>query len=54
VAGIIQGVDGEVLGELRDHFLEQIELRTQRMQQDEGGSRAALDVAEPLALDLHA
>ena len=48
VPRIVQSVDGKVLGELGDDLFEQVQLRSQRVQQNEVGTFAGLDVAELL------
>ena len=44
VTGVVVGVDREMPGQLGDDLLEDIELRAQRVQQHDVGSRAGLDV----------
>jgi len=51
---IVEGIDGEMLGQLRHDLLEQVELCPQRMEQNKRWSLPSLDVTQPVAADLHA
>src|ERR1700752_3659457 len=53
VARVVQGIDGEMLGELRYHVLEQIQLRSERVEKDESRTLTGLDIAELVSADLH-
>src|SRR5262249_29997335 len=46
VTGVIEGVDGEKLRQIRHDLFEKVELRAQRMEQDEVRPHASLDVAD--------
>ena len=46
VARMVQGIDGKVVGKLGDNLLEQIELRSERVEKNEDGTFARFDVAE--------
>jgi hypothetical protein len=53
VTRVVQSIDGETFGELRHDIFEQVELRPQRMEEDDGRTCAGLDIAELGAADLH-
>ena len=52
MAGIVEGIDGEMLGKLRHDLLKQVELRPKRMEKDKHRALAGFDVAELVAPDL--
>jgi hypothetical protein len=46
VPWIVESIDGEALGKLRHDLFEQIELCSERMQENENGTLAGLYIAE--------
>src|SRR5215469_11718198 len=49
---VVERVDGEVLCQFRHHSFKQVQLRTQRVKQQQGRSLARSDVSDRIAVEV--